>query len=78
MSVQIQIILFILGISVTTLLGVLAWIGNGMVTQLKNISVSMQRIEVDLGMLNTDHLNLKEEVKEVKIDIKEIKKELAI
>lgn len=75
---SVQIILFIIGTLLTILLSVLAWIGNGMVTQLKNISVSMQRIEVDLGMLNTDHLNLKEEVKEVKIDIKEIKKELAI
>lgn len=74
----IQVILFIIGTLLTVLLSVLAWIGNGMVTQLKNISVSMQRIEVDLGMLNTDHLNLKEEVKEVKVDIKEIKRELAL
>lgn len=74
----IQVILFIIGTLLTVLLSVLAWIGNGMVTQLKNISVSMQRIEVDLGMLNTDHLNLKSEVKEVRQDIKEIRKELAI
>ena len=74
----IQVILFIIGTLLTVLLSVLAWIGNGMVTQLKNISVSMQRIEVDLGMLNTDHLNLKGEVKEVRQDIKEIKRELAI
>ena len=74
----IQVILFIIGTLLTVLLSVLAWIGNGMVTQLKNISVSMQRIEVDLGMLNTDHLNLKSEVKEVRQDIKEIKRELAI
>ena len=74
----IQVILFIIGTLLTVLLSVLAWIGNGMVTQLKNISVSMQRIEVDLGMLNTDHLNLKSEVKEVRQDIKEIKKELAL
>ena len=75
---SIQIILFIIGTLLTVLLSVLAWIGNGMVTQLKSISISMQRIEVDLGMLNNDHLNLKAEVKEVRQDIREIKKELAI
>ena len=74
----IQVILFIIGTLLTVLLSVLAWIGNSMVTQLKSIAVSVQRMEIDLGILNSDHLNLKDEVKIVKSDIKEIKKELAI
>ena len=75
---SIQLILFIIGTLLTVLLSVLAWIGNSMVTQLKSIAVSVQRMEVDLGILNSDHLNLKEEVKEARQDIKEIKKELAL
>lgn len=63
---NIQIALFVVGTLVTLLLSVLAWIGNNMVTQLKNIATSVQRMEIDLGILNHDHSNLKEEVKHIK------------
>ena len=63
---NIQIALFVAGTLVTLLLSVLAWIGNNMVTQLKSIATSVQRMDIDLGILNHDHSNLKEEVKHIK------------
>ena len=65
-SINIQLALFILGSLISILLAILAWIGNNMVTQLKSIAVSVQRMEIDLGILNHDHSNLKEEVKHIK------------
>lgn len=66
--------LFVVGTLVSILLTALAWIGNSMVTQLKSIAVSVQRMEIDLGILNHDHSNLKEDVKEVKERVKSLEK----
>lgn len=70
---MLQIGLFIFGIVLTTLLGVLAWVGNNMNTHLKSISISVQRMEIDLGILNSDHHNLKSTVKNLEEDFKELK-----
>ena len=66
--------LFVIGTLISILLTALAWIGNSMVTQLKSIAVSVQRMEIDLGILNHDHSNLKEDVKEVKERVKNLEK----
>jgi len=66
--------LFTLGILITTLLSVVAYIGNGMITQLKAIATSLQRVEIDLGILNHDHANLKEDVKDVKERVKTLER----
>jgi hypothetical protein len=66
--------LFTLGILITTLLSVVAWIGNGMIVQLKAIATSLQRVEIDLGILNHDHANLKEDVKDVKERVKTLER----
>ena len=68
------IALFVVGTLISILLTALAWIGNSMVTQLKSIAVSVQRMEIDLGILNHDHSNLKEDVKEVKERVKNLEK----
>lgn len=66
--------LFVIGTLISILLTALAWIGNSMVTQLKSIALSVQRMEIDLGILNHDHSNLKEDVKEVKERVKNLEK----
>lgn len=71
---NIPIVLFIIGTLISILLTAIAWIGNSMVTQLKSIAISVQRMEVDLGILNSDHHNLKAEVKDVKERVKELEK----
>ena len=62
---QINIILSCFGVLVTILLGLVAWIGGGMVDQLKSIAKSVNKIEKDLGILANDHSNLKEKVNDV-------------
>lgn len=48
------------------ILGLIAWIGNGMVDELKKIAASVNKIEAEIGILSNDHNNLKEDVKELK------------
>jgi hypothetical protein len=71
---NLTVALFIVGILITTLLSVIAWVGNGMITQLKAIATSLQRVEIDLGILNHDHSNLKEDVREVKERVKTLER----
>jgi len=71
---NLTIALFTLGILITTLLSVVAYIGTGMITQLKAIATSLQRVEIDLGILNHDHANLKEDVKDVKERVKTLER----
>ena len=59
-------LLVIIGSLTTISLGLVAWIGNSMVSKLENISKSLQKIEKDFGILNNDHSNLKEDVKDIK------------
>ena len=66
-------LLAIMSILVTILLGLIAFIGNGMVDQLKKIANSVNRIEIDLGVLSNDHTNLKNEVKELKDEVRKMK-----
>lgn len=51
---------------ISILLGLVAWIGSGMVSKLEKISDSLSKIEKDFGVLSNDHVHLKEEVKEIK------------
>ena len=74
MYMNLTLALFTLGILITTLLSVVAYIGNGMITQLKAIATSLQRVEIDLGILNHDHANLKEDVKDVKERVKTLER----
>jgi len=71
---NLTIALFIVGTLISVLLTALTWIGSSMVTQLKSIATSVQRMEIDLGILNHDHSNLKEDVKEVKERVKSLEK----
>lgn len=67
---SIEILLAVIGSLLTILLTIIAWIGNGMVTKLETISKSLQKIEQDFSVLNNDHVNFKENVKEDLHDIK--------
>jgi cell division protein FtsB len=49
-------------ILVTTLLGLMAWIGKEAVAQLKSIATSVNQIKVELSVLVNDHQSLKERV----------------
>lgn len=51
---------------ISTLLALIAYIGNGMIEQLKNITTSLNSIEKELGVLSNDHSNLKESVHDIK------------
>lgn len=51
---------------ISTLLALIAYIGNGMIEQLKNITTSLNAIEKELGVLSNDHANLKESVHDIK------------
>jgi len=66
-------LLSIMSILVTILFGLIAFIGNGMVDQLKKIANSVNRIEIDLGVLSNDHTNLKNEVNELKDEVRKMK-----
>jgi len=70
---NLQIALFIVGTLLSVLLSVLAWIGNRMVKQLTSIAISVQRMEIDLGILNSDHHNLKGRVSDVEDEVKELR-----
>lgn len=50
----------------SVLIALVAWIGNGMVDQLKSIATSVHRIENELSVLSNDHNNVKEDVKDLK------------
>jgi hypothetical protein len=65
-------LLVIIGSLTTISLGLVAWIGNSMVSKLENISKSLQKIEKDFGILNNDHSNLKEDVKDIKQRVKDL------
>ena len=65
----IEILLAIIGFLVTTLLAIVAWVGNGMNDNMKKIGASLSNIEKELGVLANDHGNLKDEVKEIKVRI---------
>ena len=51
---------------VLALFSVLAYIGKLAVGQLKRIADTVNKMEKDLSVLANDHINLKDEVKEVK------------
>lgn len=55
---------------VSVLLGIVAWIGNSMVSKLEKISESLSKIEQDFGVLSNDHIHLKDEVKDIKDRVK--------
>ena len=59
-------LLGLVSVLTTVLLALMAWIGNGMVEQLKKIATSVNKIETDLSVLSNDHNNLKADVKELK------------
>jgi DNA anti-recombination protein RmuC len=63
---QTEILLTIIGFLVSTLLTILAWVGNGMNGNMKNINKTLGNIEKELGILSNDHGNLKEEVRNIK------------
>lgn len=65
-----EVLLVLIGSLVSVLLGLLAWIGNSMVEQLRKIAGSVNRIENDLSVLSNDHYNFKDSIKE---DISELK-----
>ena len=53
-------------ILITAVLALIAWIGKEATTQLKKIADSVQRIEVELGVLANDHSNLKHDHEDLK------------
>lgn len=65
-------LLGLVSVLTTILLGLIAWIGNGMVDQLKKIATSVNKIETDLSVLSNDHNNLKADVKELKHRVNEL------
>lgn len=67
---NLELLLTLIGALLSILLAIIAWIGNGMVSKLETISRSLQKIERDFGILNNDHVNFKEGVKEDLHDIK--------
>ena len=67
---NLELLLTLIGALLSILLGIIAWIGNGMVSKLETISQSLQKIEKDFGVLNNDHTNFKEKVKEDLTDVK--------
>jgi uncharacterized protein YoxC len=71
---NLTIALFVVGTLISILLAAITWIGNSMVTQLKSIAISVQRMEIDLGILNSDHHNLKSRVSNIEDDVKEIQR----
>lgn len=52
------------------LLGILSWIGRLGVKYLSNIATSVNKIEKDIAVLSTEHINLKEEVRDIKDRVK--------
>ena len=56
----------------------LAWVGNNMATKLEAISVSLTKIEKELGVLGNDHGNLKDEVRKEMHELKERIKNLEV
>jgi cell division protein FtsB len=69
---QITILLTFFSLLITVLLGLIGWIGGGMVDQLKSIARSVSKIETDLGVLANDHSNLKDKVKDVEDRVSEL------
>jgi len=55
---------------ITILLSVVAYIGTNIVSKLEKISVALSKIEKDFGILSNDHVNLKEDVCEIKERVK--------
>lgn len=55
---------------IAVLLSIVAWTGNSMVSKLEKISDSLSKIEKDFGVLSNDHVNLKEEVRDIKERVK--------
>jgi len=68
---EIQVLLSIVGCLVAILLGILAWIGKDMVSQLKRIATSVQKIEVEFATLSNDHSHLKKEVEGLQNDFRD-------
>lgn len=60
-------------ISVFGLLGVVVgWILNRGVKQIESIAASLNKIEKDLSVLSNDHINLKEDVCDIKERVKKL------
>lgn len=59
--------------SLLAMLAILSWVGRLGVRYLSNIADSVNRIEKDIAILSTDHSNLKEEFRDFKTEVKEIK-----
>jgi hypothetical protein len=54
-------------VGVLTLLGVIVgWILNRGVKQIESIAASLNKIEKDLSVLSNDHINLKQDVVDIK------------
>lgn len=54
-------------VAIISLLGiVVGWILNRGVTQLEAIATSLNKVEKELGILSNDHVNLKQDVKDIK------------
>lgn len=65
-STNLTILLSCFGVLISVLIALIAWIGEGMVDQLKKIASSVNRIEKDQSVLSNDHINLKTDFKELK------------
>lgn len=69
---HITILITLFSLLITILLGLIGWIGGGMVDQLKSIAKSVSKIETDLGILANDHSNLKDKVNDVEERVSEL------
>lgn len=62
-------------VGVLTLLGVIVgWILNRGVKQIESIAASLNKIEKDLSVLSNDHINLKQDVVDVKNRVSKLEK----
>jgi cell division protein FtsB len=61
-----QILITLVGFLGSTLIGLFAWIGKGTISKLNMIARSVNNIEKDLGILATEHNDLKENHNDLK------------
>jgi len=61
-----QVILWTICGLISILIAMFGWIGKGTISKLDKIATSVNNIEKDLGVLATDHNNLKENHDELK------------
>lgn len=73
-QVEFQFLVWVL----LALIAILAWIGKLAVKHLSNISIAVNNMEKDLGVLTNDHSNLKDDVKKVETRMATIEQKIIL